>query len=76
MILLLRATSQKQTASARDHLILLFARRKYRAGHGITEKIIISIPSLGHIKMIDAGHLQSSAKLCKNKFIIHLEPGT
>ena len=45
-------------------------------GHGITGKVITSIPYPGHIKMTDAGHLKSSAKLCKNKFITHLDPGT
>lgn len=75
LILLAHVTLQKQVISARDHIILLFAFRNYKTGHGITGKVITSIPSPGHIKMADAGHVKSSAKLCKNKFIIHLDPG-
>lgn len=61
---------------ARAHSVLLFACRTYRKGHGITGKVITSIPSPGAIKMTDAAHLKSSAKLCKDKFIIHLDPCT
>lgn len=47
-----------------------------KKGHGITGKVITFIPSPGAIKMTDAADLKSSAKLCKDKFIIHLDPCT
>lgn len=71
LVPLVHVKFQKQVISARDHLISLFAGRIYKTGHGITGKVITSILSPGHIKMIDVGHLKSSVKLCKNKFIIH-----
>lgn len=75
-ILPIHVTFQKQVIIARAHSVLLFAGRNYKKGHGITGKVITSIPSPGAIKMTDAGHLKSSAKLCKDKFIIHLDPCT
>lgn len=76
MILPVHAMFQTWITSTRDDLMLLFAFRNYKTGHGITEKIIISLPSPGHIEVTEAGHLKSSAKLHKNKFIIYLDQGT
>lgn len=56
--------------------MLLSAYRNYKTGHGITEKMIISLPSPGHTEVTEAGHFKSSAKLHKNKFIIHLDQST
>lgn len=76
LILPVHVKFQKQVIIARAHSVLLSACRTYKKGHGITGKVITSIPSPGAIKMTDAGHLKSSAKLCKDKFIIHLDPCT
>lgn len=76
MILPVHAMFQTWITSTRDDLMLLFAYRNYKTGHGITEKIIISLPSPGQTEVTEAGHLKSSAKLHKNKFIIYLDQGT